>query len=212
MMSLDLEEQEQRDALMAWWAKWGNLITWSLIVVLGAVAAYRGYEWYQRDQASKASVIYDELSRAVEAKDLPKVERVFADLKEKFPRTAYGQMAALATARAQYDYGKKIESEASLRWAVQNSVDKEYVSLAKLRLAGHLLEQKKYDEVMTLSAATADEFAPLFADRRGDALLGLGKRDEARAEFQKAFDALDKSVAYRETIELKLNALGGAKS
>ena len=35
---LDLEEQEQLDQLKAFWKQYGNLITWVLIVVLGAFA------------------------------------------------------------------------------------------------------------------------------------------------------------------------------
>ena len=37
---LDLEEQEQLDALKHFWKQWGNLITWALIVVLGAYTAW----------------------------------------------------------------------------------------------------------------------------------------------------------------------------
>ena len=36
---LDLEEQEQLDQIKHFWSKYGNAITWVLIVVLGAFAA-----------------------------------------------------------------------------------------------------------------------------------------------------------------------------
>ena len=36
---LDLEEQEQLDQLKHFWKRWGNLISWALIVVLGAYAS-----------------------------------------------------------------------------------------------------------------------------------------------------------------------------
>ena len=39
---LDLQEQEQIDALKAFWAKYGNLITWTVTLVL---AAFAGYNW-----------------------------------------------------------------------------------------------------------------------------------------------------------------------
>ena len=210
-MSLDLEEQEQVDALKAWWAKYGNLVTWTLIALMGVFAGYTLYDRYQRDQSSKAAVIFDEMDKAVKAKDLVKVERVMADLKEKFPRTAYGQMAGLASAKALYEGGKKEAAEAALKWTAENAIEDEYKSLAKLRLAGLLLDRKAYDEALALVATPASAaFAPLYADRRGDVLLAQGKREEARAEFKKAFDGLEKSVNYREVVELKLNSLGGA--
>ena len=51
---LDLEEQEQLDQLKHFWNQYGNLITGLLIVVLGAVAAWNGYHYWQRSQAAQA--------------------------------------------------------------------------------------------------------------------------------------------------------------
>ena len=48
---LDLQEQEQLDALKAFWKTHGNLITWVLIAVLGAYAAWNGWNIYQPDRA-----------------------------------------------------------------------------------------------------------------------------------------------------------------
>jgi len=45
---LDLEEQEQLDELKHFWKQYGNLITWALIAVLSAFAAWNGYQYWQR--------------------------------------------------------------------------------------------------------------------------------------------------------------------
>jgi Tetratricopeptide repeat-like domain len=47
---LDLEEQEQLDQLKAFWQQYGNLISSALIVVFGTIAAYNGYNYWQRSQ------------------------------------------------------------------------------------------------------------------------------------------------------------------
>ena len=41
---LDLEEQEQLDQLKHFWSRYGTLITGVLVVVLGAFAAWNGYQ------------------------------------------------------------------------------------------------------------------------------------------------------------------------
>jgi predicted negative regulator of RcsB-dependent stress response len=64
---LDLEEQEQVERLKHFWRQYGNLITWTLILVLGAFAAWNGWNYWQRDQGLKASALYDELERAAQA-------------------------------------------------------------------------------------------------------------------------------------------------
>ena len=57
---LDLEEQEQLDQLKAFWKKYGNLITWVLILVLGAYAAWNGWNLCQRNQSLQAGAIFYE--------------------------------------------------------------------------------------------------------------------------------------------------------
>ena len=49
---LDLEEQEQLDELKHFWKRWGDLITWVLIAVLGGYAAWMGWQSYQGKQLS----------------------------------------------------------------------------------------------------------------------------------------------------------------
>ena len=61
-----------------------------------------------------------------------------------------------------------------------------------------------------LDGAAAPEFAALVADRRGDVLLGLGKKDDAMAAYTKAWQAMDATVDYRRLIDAKLTALGAA--
>jgi predicted negative regulator of RcsB-dependent stress response len=67
--SLDLQEQEQLDALKAFWKQYGNLVTWVIILALGAFAAWNGWNWWQRDQGAKAGAMFEELDRAVAAGD-----------------------------------------------------------------------------------------------------------------------------------------------
>src|SRR5882672_10732955 len=76
---LDLEEQEQLDQLKSFWKQYGNLITWVLIVVLGAYAAWNGWNWYQRDQAVKSGAMFDELDKAAQAGDADSAGRIFND-------------------------------------------------------------------------------------------------------------------------------------
>ena len=95
---LDLEEQEQLDELKHFWKNYGNLISWALIVVFGAIAAWNGWQYWQRTQAAQASAMYEEVERAATAGELPRVERAFNDVRDRFGRTTYAHQAGLLAA------------------------------------------------------------------------------------------------------------------
>ncbi len=178
---------------------------------MGAFAAWNGWNWWQRDQAGKASAMYDELEKAALAGDAAKAAGVFADMKERFPRTTFTQQGALLAAKTQFDKGQLDAAASTLTWVADNAPEAEYQSAARLRLAGLLLDQKKYDEALkALDAASAKEFEALVADRRGDVLLAQGKTADAKAAYTKAVAAMEATTDYRRLIEAKLTALGAA--
>lgn len=205
----DLEEQEQLDQLRHFWKSYGNLITWVLIVVFGALAAWNGYQYWQRRQATQAAALYDEVERAAHAGDLARLERSLSDMKDRFGSTVHGQQAALLAARVFHEKDKADSAKAALRWLAEQASDDGYRSLARLRLAALLVQDKAYDEALkSLSSEFPAQFAALAADRRGDVLALQGKKAEAVAEYRKAYGGLDAQADYRRLVEVKLNALG----
>ena len=208
---LDLQEQEQLDTLKALWKQYGNLITWVLLLALGAMAAWNGWQWYQRDQGLKAAAMFDELDRATQGGDAEKAGRIFADMQSRYPGTAFAQQGGLATARVQFEKGQLDAAKASLTWVADKAVEIEVRTIARLRLAALQAEAKQYDEgLKTLDSATAAGFEALVADRRGDILMAQGKPAEALAAFKTAWVGLSDSTDYRRVVEAKLTSMGAS--
>ncbi len=208
---LDLQEQEQLDELKAFWNKQGNLITWTLVVALGGFAAWNGWNYWQREQGMKAGAMYEDLDRAVAAGDAEKTGRVFADMKERFPSTAFTEQGGLAAAKLQADKGQVDAAKASLTWVAEHGLEEEMRTIARLRLAGLQADSKQLDEALkTLDGAKAEGFEALVSDRRGDILMLQGKKDAALAAYQLAYKTMDEKVDYRRLIEAKLVAMGAA--
>lgn len=206
---LDLEEQEQLDQLKHFWKQYGDVITWALIVVLGAFAGWNFYQYWQRSQAVQAAAMYDEVERVVASADSAKIDRVFADMKDRFASTAYAQQAGLLVAKQYYSAGNVEASKAALGWVADKSSDPGYQAIARLRLAGVLMESKSFDAALKqLSGSFPVNFDPLVADRKGDIFLLQGKRTEAIAEYEKAFRNFEERTEYRRLVAVKLNALG----
>ncbi|HZW23220.1 tetratricopeptide repeat protein [Noviherbaspirillum sp.] len=209
-MAYDHEEQEQLATLKAWWNQYGNLITWLLIIGLAAYAGWTGWNYYQRSQTAQAGQLYEELQKAVVAKDNSKIQRATTDMTAKFGSTPYAQMAALAAAKAAFDANDLKTAKAQLQWVVDNGKSDEYKAIAKIRLAGILLDEKAYDEGLKLLAGEFPaQFAGLAADRKGDILVAQSKIEDARAAYKTALDKIDEKNPARQLIQLKLDALGG---
>jgi predicted negative regulator of RcsB-dependent stress response len=210
-MAYDHEEQEQLATLKAWWNQYGNPIIWALTIALACYAAWSGWNYYQRTQTVQAGLLYEELQKAVAAKDNAKVQRAASDLSDKFGRTAYAQMGALAAARSAFEADDLATTKTQLQWVAENGQDAEYKAIAMIRLAGILLDEKAYEDGLKLLAGEFPaQFAGVVADRRGDLLVAQEKIDEARAAYKFALDNTDQSNPGRQLIQLKLDAIGGA--
>lgn len=205
----DLEEQEQLDQLKHFWKQYGNLITWILIAVMAVYAGWNFYNYWQRNQATQAAALFDELERSVQTSDGTRIERVFADMKDRFGSTTYAQQSGLLVARQYVSAGKMDDAKAALGWVAQQSSDAGYQAVAKLRLAAILMDAKDLDGAAAqLSGSFPASFEALVADRKGDLLVLKADKAQARAEYEKAYRLLDASAPYRRLIEVKLNALG----
>jgi predicted negative regulator of RcsB-dependent stress response len=210
-MAYDLEEQEQIASIKAWWNQYGNLLTWLLIAALAGYAAWSSWNIYQSKQSAQASQLYDELTKAMVAKDNGKVQRAAGDMEEKFGGTTFAHMAALMAARSAFDASDLKTAKAQLQWVINKGNDDEYKALAKIRLAGILLDEKSYDEGLKLLAEDFPaSFAPLVADRKGDILVAQNKIAEARTAYQAALEKMDSRNPGRQLIQLKLDAIGGS--
>jgi predicted negative regulator of RcsB-dependent stress response len=206
---LDLDEQEQIDQLKHFWKQYGNLISWVLLIVFGSLAAYNGWGYWQRHQANGASAMYEAVESAVRANDSTKLERALGDMRERFGSTAFAQQAGLLAARSFSDNGKPELAKAALSAVISKASDASYVAVARLHLAGLQIDEKAYEPALTtLTAIESTQYAGLAADRRGDVYMLQGKRDQARAEYEKAYAAISNETEYKRLLEAKLNALG----
>jgi len=206
---LNLEDQEQLDELKHFWKSWGDLITWVLIAVLGGYAAWMGWQSYQGKQAAQSAALYDTVERAALSNDLALLDRSVNDIEEKFASTTYAQQAALLAARVYNDKDRKADAKKQLTWVINQASDEGYQTLARLRLASLLVEDKAYDEARKqLTAKTPEAFAPLMADRLGDLAMLQSQPAEAVQHYKNAWKGFEPNADYRRLVAVKLAALG----
>lgn len=207
-MAYDLEEQEQLDELKAWWKLYGKLVTNTVLALLVAYAAYQGWHFYQNKQAVEASSEYQAL-QVTDEKDTKAIQAKAALIMDKYSSTPYAGRAALLAARINYSANEVKSAKAQLEWAIKNAKETSASAIAALQLANILAEEKDYQGALKLLEAKHDEgFDGLFSDLKGDVLVALGKKAEAKAAYENALVKLNPQGKYHVLTQQKLEALG----
>lgn len=211
MATYDLDEQERLDELKAWWKRWGSMLMMGLALVIAAAAGWRYWQSHTLTQSLEAATVYEKLTQSLATNDAKGARDAGSMLIDKYKDTAYAPRAALLLAKLNAANKDLKSAQSQLEWAAANSKEPAVKDLARLRLAGVQLDQKQYDGALkTLAATHSDAFAFRFDDLRGDVLLAQGKPADARAAYQAAYSKMQEDNPYRNIVELKLDAMGGA--
>jgi predicted negative regulator of RcsB-dependent stress response len=206
-----IDEYEQGERVRAWLRNNGS----SLIggVALG-LAALGGWQWWQGQQDQKlvdAAAEYQVFSKAVEAEDDAKAGAHATSLAQAFPESPYPVLAALRRAEMLHAQGKDDDALKVLDGVADAKADPVLVELARLRAARLLAGTGKHDEALKRLDAIGDtSFPAVAAEIRGDAEMALGRRDAARAAYEKALASLDIAAPTRPMVEMKLTDAGGS--
>lgn len=210
-MALDLEEQEQVAELKAWWRQHGSMITAVIVAAALGFSGWQGWRLWQQNQAANAAALYDALARGAETGDAKAMRDAAGTLVESYPRTLYASMGALTAARFFFDRNDLKSAKVQLQWVVDNSSSDEMRDLARLRLAAVLLDEKSLDEALKLlNLAHGPSFEAQYAAMRGDVLVAKNQNEDARAAYKLALEKAGRQDgAFRETVRMRLDALGG---
>lgn len=212
MAVLDMQEQEQLDTLKAWWKDNGNWLVNLLLIVVVVMAGMRGWQYYHHKQTNEAASLYQQFVAQLASNDARRVNDAAAAVMDKYAGTPYAPRAALIAAQVN-EFGKDAaHAKTQLQWVIEHASEAGLKSVAGLRLASILLDEKDYAGALKLlEAKHAASFDALYADLKGDVLNAEGKPVEARAAYQQAYDELDEKSGYRNLVQVKLDAFGAAK-
>ncbi len=207
-MDFNQTEEEQVQALKAWFKKNGSALVFGLAVGLALIGGYRFWADYQVTQSQKASLAYSSLQNFLMEGDSAKVFAAGEQLLKNFSGTPYAALAALGMARMSVESNSLDAAEVHLRWVINNAGQKGMKHIARLRLVRVLAAEKKYDEALGLANSSGQgSYTSLYSEARGDILLSQNQPEQARSAYQQALDTILENDQRRMLIEMKLNDL-----
>jgi hypothetical protein len=174
----EVDEEVRREQLKKLWDKYSIYIITGLILIIAAVAGWRGYQYLEAKKAAEAGAAFDKAVELSEANKHAEAEAAFADLIAKAPfgyRTLSRLRLAAEIANRDAQAAAKMYDEI----AADRSVGVADQDLARIRAAQLLLESTSYPnmkERLEAAAApgatfrhTARELLALSAWRANDA-------------------------------------------
>lgn len=200
-----MDEHEQGEHVRAWLRDNGAAIVTGIAIGIAAIGGWQWWNAHQRNLAIDASAQYVALTSAAEAKDRELAEGVAKALRDEYARTPYATLGALSWADLQLDAGEAGGAVETLEAARAAAPDPLLGELVAARLARAELAAGHADKALQL---LADASRGSTLNTRGDALLALGRPDEAKSAYEAAFKSLDEALPLRRIIELKLLDLG----
>lgn len=209
MAAFDLQEQEQIDALRAFWQQWGRSLTAAFVAILLGYLGWMGWKSYQLHQIEAAAALYAQFDTGLAQSDLRALEKAATPLKSAYPRSNYAARASLVLARLAFEKNNLALARSELTFVAENAADSSLTSMAHLRLAAVFLDEKKYDAALAELAREHDAvFAVEFLDLKGDILHAKGQFKAAHDAYRKALASLSPTAPIYPLIQIKLDALG----
>jgi hypothetical protein len=174
----EVDEEVRREQLKKLWDKYSIYIIAGLILIIAAVAGWRGYQYLEAKKAAEAGAAFDKAVELSEANKHAEAEAAFADLVAKAP-FGYRVLSRLRLAAEIANRDAPAAAKMYDEIAADRSVGVADQDLARIRAAQLLLESASYPNIKErLEAAaapgatfrhTARELLALSAWRANDA-------------------------------------------
>jgi len=200
-------EQEQVEALRKWWKENGMALILGLVLGIGGLFGYRGWQDYRDGRAEEAAELHQQALTALGRGDLQGVSAAREQLQADYATTPYPPLAVLAEAKAQLEAGDAAAARERLGWVVTHATQVEVADVARLRLARLALTDG--DDVQAqaqIDAIQGGGFKATVDELQGDIQRLLGDSEAARVSYAAALAA---GTDNRVVVGMKLDELGG---
>ncbi|MEO9078314.1 MAG: tetratricopeptide repeat protein [Rhodanobacter sp.] len=207
----EYDQFEQSELVQKWLRENGLSIVVGVVIGLVGIFGWQAWSKHQVRNESEASQLYQQARIARLSGNAGAAEQSVDKLMKDFAKSPYAVFAVSDRAQQQVQDKQLDKAAASLEWAESHAREAPLKSLTLLRIARvELASNQAKPALATLDRVPADSFQGLTQELRGDTLVKLGRRDEARKAYQTAMSVLSQDAPQRGVLQMKIDDLAAA--
>lgn len=219
-MAEEKTDEEQIEALKAWWDENGTKTLAALVLVIGG---YFGWETWSNNiqlQSQQASDLWQDTIDMVEgksARDVAVDQMILVGsnidkLKQDYGDTAYGHFAAALRAKLSVEMGDLDTAADALQWSLDNSSDEATQIITRLRLARVEAARGNFDLALKMvQEVDSGSHRAAYAEATGDFYVQLGDGEAAYSAYESAIAASQSAdTTTRNVLALKISQVAPA--
>jgi len=204
----DYVSDEQRvEALKKWWQANFSSVIWGLALGFAVLTGWNVWQTTQQRKAEGASGLYEQLFKAVDAKQTEPAIKLSERIIEQYQGTAYATYATLFSAKLKAESDDLAGAKKTLSDLLAASKDDDIKHLARLRLGGVLLalgdNEAALKLVEPLKPRDMGKYEGLYEELKGDLYAALDRTSEAQAAYELAKEKGEAAPM----LDLKINNL-----
>lgn len=208
-MSFYETEEEQIEAIKAWWQRNQRWITMIAFAGLVLFAGFRYWQWHTAKVTHGASSAYERLMAATANEDNNSIEAYAKTIIKNYPNTVYSDASKLTLAKYWVSEKEPAKAIEVLESVVTDGHMAALKEVATLRLARIFISEGAYQKAIErLNGMTDTIYLPLVEELKGDAYFKLGEVNEARLAYQKAKELVKLNGLHNGFLDMKLEQIG----
>ena len=204
-------EDEDLERAKKFWKENGRSITAGVVLGLGAIVGYNGWQSWQQSQGENASTLFENMNDPSVTHEA--AASLAEDLKQDFSGSPYASHGALLMAKKEVEAGQLENAIVQLRWVLENTKDEGVRHIARIRLSMLLLAQEDANGVLKLledvsGGNTGGEFSSRYFEIAGDAHALLGDLEAAKNAYESSQGSQLAGSSNAALLKLKIENLG----
>ncbi|MBX3688205.1 tetratricopeptide repeat protein [Dokdonella sp.] len=206
-----LDEHEQGELVQKWLRENAMAIAVGIGLGLALIFGWQQWQTHKATATAAAAAQYQALTQAIQEKKTEDAQKVATAIRSEYPKSTYAVLAALQQADLAVQKNDLKDAAEQLAWAREHARTSPLQWLIDLRLGRVKLGLGDAAGALKLAEGIgADNYVAMAGELRGDALVKLGRADEARKAYEAVLAAGDTQGVDHSLLQMKLDHLGAS--